>query len=426
MVSYIVTGGTSFLGRRVVQRLLDRDPAAIVHVGTHPRQRSDFDALAAGWRGGERAFALTGAHAPRVDHLIHLGPLHDPSDDASATAAALDLARNTGAFLHHVSSIAVAGEYAGTFFEEDFDLGQKLTSRQHRATFAAERAVRESGVPRWRIYRPGVVVGDSRTGEMDRIDGPYHFFSAVGALAGLPAELPIPLPDLGATNVVPVDYVAEAVVALVHRPGLLRRTFHLVNPEPQPFVAIYRALATAAGAPTGAGVLPVRAATLGALTQLPGVTTLRDLVFERLGLPAAAAPHLGSSARFISDSTRAQLRGTGIEPPAFDSYAATLWRYWRDHLDPRRARRGTEGARGRTALVSGTSSGVGPAAAHSRTRGLTLVRDGEDFRPPRDGVVSDVVPESSALTALAPMLRPLLAMPGPAGRMARIVPGLRR
>lgn len=271
MVSYIVTGGTGFLGRRVVQGLLDADPEAIVHVLVRAESLAKFTELAEGWHGGERVFALVGDltaerlglrdQAPKADHIVHLGAVYDMTADEAVTHAAnvagtrsvIALARELGAVLHHVSSVAVAGDHKGKFFEEDFDLGQNLTSPYHRTKFAAEQLVRESRGVRWRVYRPAIVVGDSRTGEMDKIDGPYYFFSAIAKLAGLPSELPMPLPDLGATNIVPVDYVAAAMVELVRKPGLDGRTFHLVNPEPQPFDAVYGALAAAAGAPTGVG-----------------------------------------------------------------------------------------------------------------------------------------------------------------------------
>ena len=113
--------------------------------------------------------------------------------------------------LHHVSSIAVAGEYKGMFREDMFDEGQKLPSPYHRTKFESERIVREQSNVPWRVYRPAVVVGDSQTGEMDKIDGPYYFFKAIQrARHALPEWVPLVGPDLGNTNVVPVDWVARA------------------------------------------------------------------------------------------------------------------------------------------------------------------------------------------------------------------------
>lgn len=410
MVSYIVTGGTGFLGRRVVRGLLDADPGSVVHVLVRAESLPKFTDLAAGWAGGDRVFPLVGdltadglgltRRAPDAEHVIHLGAVYDmTADEATAHAAnvagtrsVIALARELGAVLHHVSSVAVAGDHPGKFFEEDFDLGQQLTSPYHRTKFAAEQLVREASDLRWRVYRPAIIVGDSRTGEMDKIDGPYYFFGAIAALGGLPANLPLPLPDLGATNIVPVDYVAGAMVELVRRSGLDGRTFHLVNPEPQPFSDIYGALAAAAGAPTGVGQIPGSALALNGLAHIPGVPAVRDFLLERLGIPAAVAPHTSFAAEFISDSTRAQLRGTGLKVPAFDTYADRLWQYWRDNLDPNRDRPAgsVDPLHGRIVLITGASSGIGLATAHAvAERGATVLmvaRGHDDLADAADAV----------------------------------------
>jgi NAD(P)-dependent dehydrogenase (short-subunit alcohol dehydrogenase family) len=393
MVSYIVTGGTGFLGRRVVQDLLDRDADATVHVLVREASAAKLAELAAGWGASDRVFPLIGDltsehlglhdDPPHADHVVHLGAVYDMTADeedayaanVTGTRSVIALATRLGAMLHHVSSVAVAGDHRGEFFEDDFDLGQNLESPYHRTKFAAEKLVREAKDLRWRVYRPAIIVGDSRTGEMDKVDGPYYLFPAIAQLAGLPAQAPVMLPDLGATNIVPVDFVSAAMVELIRRPGLNRRTFHLVNPRPQPFGEIYAALARAAGAPTGLGTLPGSSGALRALGQLPGVPQARDYLLRQIGIPPQVAPHVAFASDFVSDFTRAQLHG--LTPPAFGSYAATLWDFWRTRMDPDRARPGRmagDPLLGRIVLITGASSGIGLATAHAvARRGATVL-----------------------------------------------------
>ncbi|WP_227982574.1 SDR family oxidoreductase [Nocardia spumae] len=394
MTGYIVTGGTGFLGRRVVEGLLAADPDAVVHILVREASAAKLAELATRWDATDRVFPLIGDltepglgladEPPAAEHVVHLGAVYDMTADEEAayaanvtgTRAVIALARERGAMLHHVSSVAVAGDHRGKFFEDDFDLGQNLESPYHRTKFAAERLVREARGLRWRVYRPAIIVGDSRTGEMDKLDGPYYFFPAIAGLAALPDGLPLPLPDLGATNIVPVDYVAAAMVELIGRPGLNKRTFHLVNPRPQPFTEIYGALSRAAGAPGGLGPVPGSHTVLQTLNRLPGVAAARDFLLAQLGIPAEVAPHVSFASEFVSDSTRALLRRARLEVPEFDDYADTLWRYWRTHLDPDRARRhnGGDRLRDRIVLITGASSGIGLATAHAvAARGATVL-----------------------------------------------------
>ena len=158
--------------------------------------------------------------------MVHCAAIYDITADEAdqraanvdGTRAVIDLALRLDATLHHVSSIAVAGTYRGEFTEDDFDVAQDLPTPYHQTKFEAEMLVRSAQGLRYRIYRPAVVVGDSRTGEMDKVDGPYYFFGVLAKLARLPRITPMVLPDTGRTNIVPVDYVVDALVELMHKP----------------------------------------------------------------------------------------------------------------------------------------------------------------------------------------------------------------
>src|SRR4051794_23444161 len=319
MATYLVTGGTGFVGRHLVERLLAREGSEVFLV-VRRQSLAKLDALSATWPSagrlepvvGDLTEPLLGVDSTDrdrmrggVDHVVHLAAVYDMTADDEAnrranvdgTRQALALAADLRAgVFHHVSSVAVAGDFAGEFTEDMFDEGQALPSPYHATKFEAERLVREQRDLTWRIYRPAIVVGHSATGVMDKVDGPYYFFPALARLAELPSWLPLVGPDLGDTNIVPVDYVAEATDALMHKPGLDGRAFHLVSPEPQPLLEVVNAFLRAAGAPTvslpvdrrlvGPAVSAIRAA-----TRMPGATLASQVVLDRLAVPPEVLPH---------------------------------------------------------------------------------------------------------------------------------------
>jgi NAD(P)-dependent dehydrogenase (short-subunit alcohol dehydrogenase family) len=393
MATYLVTGATGLIGRQFTQSLLAREDTERVALLVRESSQEKLASLVGQWPHADHVTLVLGdlstpglgvsAQARdqlrgNVDHIVHLAALYDITADDEAsikanvegTAHVVELASDLRAgCLHHVSSVAVAGDHEGMFTEDMFDVGQRLPTAYHRTKFEAEKLVREQTEVPFRIYRPAVVVGHSQTGEMDKIDGPYYLFPAISRLAALP-NVPIVGPDLGDTNIVPVDYVAKSLLELMTKAGLDGRTFHLVSPEPQSVVSVYNAFAKAAGAPTITVELERRLSkgvmALVKLTEhIPGVTIARDAILERVGIPPVLLETMSFSSVFSSASTRKALAGAGIEVPPLDDYAATLWRYWREHLDPFRARRhGPRGELdGRRVIITGASSGIGRATA---------------------------------------------------------------
>jgi thioester reductase-like protein len=207
-----------------------------------------------------------------------------------------------------------------------FDEGQPLTHAYHRTKFESERIAREESTIPWRVYRPAIVVGDSKTGEMDKVDGPYYFFGLLDGAARLPSPLRLVAPRLGATNIVPVDYVADAMDHIAHAPGHDGQAFFLINPEPQPTVEVLNLFARVAGAPQLVGALPRVA------MDLPLKLGPVRAVLDQLGIPAAAVDHASFTCTFDDARARAALAGTGIAVPPLESYAPVLWQYWKEHL----------------------------------------------------------------------------------------------
>ena len=392
MTTYLVTGATGLIGRHLVELILADEETERVWVTVRESSQHKLTEIAKDWPNPEKLTPVVGDIAQdlagvglediealrgKVDNVVHLAALYDiTADDEASVKANVDGTANVIALsraiqagcLHHVSSVAVAGDFGGTFTEDMFDEGQRLPTAYHRTKFESERLVREQTEVPWRVYRPAVVVGNSQTGEMDKIDGPYYLFPAIARLSSLP-NLPTMAPGLGDTNIVPVDYVAAAMHLLITKPGLDYRAFHLVNPEPQPTIGVFNAFARAAGAPTitteinggvGKGLLQVVKLT----EHIPGVTIARDAVMERVGMPAVLLEHLNFPSVFSSAATRKELAGQ-VEVPRLQDYANTLWAYWAENLDPFRARKhGPRGQLdGRNIVITGASSGIGRATA---------------------------------------------------------------
>ncbi|HVP02463.1 MAG TPA: SDR family oxidoreductase [Solirubrobacteraceae bacterium] len=393
-MSYFVTGATGFIGRNLVERLLER--GGDIHVLVREGSRERLDALIERWGAQGRVHPVVGdlaapmlgideawidEHRGKIDHVFHLAAIYDmtaPEErneilNVGGTRNLVALANALQPqILHHTSSVAAAGAYKGLFREDMFDEGQKLPSPYHRTKFESERIVREEATVPWRVYRPAIVVGDSRTGEMDKIDGPYYFFKAIQRARDLlPQWFPLAGPEVGDTNIVPVDYVADAMDAIAHREGVDGQAFHLAAPRMTKAGAALNEFARAAHAPQLAvrvdskllDALPKGVFSL--LMQLPQLKDVRRAILADLGIPDEIVGHMGFSCSFDTRDTERALAGTGIEVPPLDSYADRIWDYWERNLDPDLFKdRSLEAAvNGRTIVITGASSGIGRSAA---------------------------------------------------------------
>ncbi len=284
-MAYFVTGATGFIGSNLVPLLLKRTARkrganADIHLLARESSLVRLEHLIDTWTvktpaARARLKPVVGdLHEPLlgidpdtiaalreqgIAHFFHLAAVYDMTAGAEVnqlanvegTHHALELADAVGArLLHHVSSIAVAGTYRGEFGEDMFDVGQPLDHPYHRTKFESERLVRETATMPWRIYRPSIVVGDSRTGRTDKVDGPYYFFPLLKRAHRLvPDWVPLVGPELGSTNLVPVDFVAAALDHIAHQPGLNRHAFHLTDPNSSRVTDVLNTFAKVAGAP---------------------------------------------------------------------------------------------------------------------------------------------------------------------------------
>ena len=396
-MTYFVTGATGFIGKRLVKKLLARRDA-VVYFLIRQESRDKVPELLEYWEADEaRAVPVVGDLVKpllgvsrsdlkkltgKIEHLIHLAAVYDLKADAESQVAinvegtknAVALANEIGAgIFQHVSSIAAAGMYEGVFREDMFEEAEGLDHPYFATKHESEKIARTETRMPWRVYRPGLVVGDSKTGEMDKIDGPYYFFKLIQKMRELlPPWMPMVGLEGGRINIVPVDFVVDAIDHIAHKKGLDGQAFHLVDPTPYRVGDVLNIFTRAAHAPKFS--LRINAALLGfvpssvkkGLLALTPVRRIRNAVMKDLGLPDDIITFVNYPTRFDARETTAALKGSSISVPRLEDYAYRLWDYWERHLDPDlfidRTLKGQ--VQGKVVLVTGGSSGIGLAAAH--------------------------------------------------------------
>ncbi|MBK8067483.1 MAG: SDR family oxidoreductase [Rhodanobacteraceae bacterium] len=394
-MTYFVTGATGFLGRFLIGNLLKRK--GTIHVLVRRGSKDKFEALKERYpEAGDRLQAVTGDLTKpklglsaeslaqlrgKVKHFFHLAAIYDLSASAeSQQAANIDGTRNAvelageiraGCF-HHVSSIAAAGLYAGVFREDMFDEAENLDHPYFRTKHDSEGIVRKECKRPFRIYRPGMVVGHSKTGEIDKIDGPYYFFTLLKRLRqSLPPWVPTLGFEGGRINLVPVDFVVDAMDHIAHEKGLDGGCFHLTDPAPRRVGEVLNTFANAGHAPKMSMRIDARifqfipGSIRGAIGMLPPVRRILNHTLKSLNIPADVLKFFNYPTRFDSRETERVLKGTGIKVPDLDTYAWRLWDYWERHLDPDLFidRSLSSRVKDKVVLITGGSSGIGLATA---------------------------------------------------------------
>ena len=392
---YLVTGATGFIGKRLVRKLLARPGAEVAFLVRDPAPER-MAKLAEYWGVEVKSLkpikgdltkpdcgvsAATIKSLGKIDHMFHLAAIYDLAADpkeemetnieGTRNAVALAAKVKAGCF-HHVSSIAAAGLYNGVFREDMFDEAEHLDHPYFASKHESEKVVRKECKTPWRVYRPGVVVGDSKTGEMDKIDGPYYFFKFIQKLRKmLPAWMPTIGLEGGRINIVPVDFVVAALDHIAHVKGQDGKAFHLTDSDPHRVGDVLNIFAKAAHAP--AMTVRVNAGLFGfvppgvarALMALTPVRRVQRAIMSELGLPDGIFSFINYPTRFDNRDAEKLLKPAGITVPPLETYAHRLWDYWERNLDPDlfidRSLKGQVG--GRVVVITGGSAGIGKAAA---------------------------------------------------------------
>jgi dephospho-CoA kinase len=346
----LITGYPAFTARRMIAKLLASEPRTKLFVLARERFAAEAAQFVQRLPGAERAEVLVGdvcdmdlglssveyrALCKDVTWIHHLAGIYfmgvDPKTQREVnvlgTRNILDLAHDARqlARVVHWSTAMVSGDRRGTFYEEDLTAGQQFHNDYERTKHQAEQLVR-TALQRLPItvLRPGIIVGDSRTGEIDKLDGPYYLMVLIATNA---SGLRLPLLGRGETplHLVPIDYVIEAAWQVARSEGAAGKTFHLVDPAPLTARAVFEGVAAHAQTEKPRGHIPRPLAR--AVLRTPGLS--------RLGRgPLAFVDVLDHPIHYDATNTARALAGTGVTCPALGDYLPVLVRYVLDVSRP--------------------------------------------------------------------------------------------
>ncbi|MDZ7782268.1 MAG: SDR family oxidoreductase [Halioglobus sp.] len=390
-MAYFITGGTGFIGRNFIEKLRQREGA--IYVLIRATSMHKFEALqesmgADGGRlipvQGDLTQPMLGVDKAtreelrgKIHYFCHFAAIYDISADADVQIAAnIEGTRNAvrlaedlqaGSF-EHVSSIAAGGMYNGTFREDMFEEAEHLEHPYFSTKHDSEGIVRRECKIPWRVYRPAMVVGHSKTGEIDKIDGVYYFFKSLQKIRRLlPPWFPLVGVEGGTFNVVPVDYVVDAMDYIVHLDDLEGRCFHLTDPDHYSMGQLINIFAEAGHTPRFSMRLDSRMFSFvprtvrDTLAGLPPVKRVVNTLLADMGLPPSVTMFINYPTRYDNRDTQRALKGSGITCPDLRDYAPVIWDYWERNLDPDLfVDYSLEGnVKDKIVLITGGSSGIG-------------------------------------------------------------------
>jgi thioester reductase-like protein len=347
-MGFLITGFPGFIGRRLVRTLLERHPSTTVVAVVEPAMLDKAREVAAGHERIElvvgdiskRRLALADEDWARltaeVTHVFHLAAIYNlavPEEIAQrvnvdGTGNVLELCAACPQLkrLAYVSTAYVAGLRSGVVYEHELVMGQDFKNHYESTKFQAEVWVRDRmGEIPTTILRPAIVVGDSTSGETEKFDGPYYILRAISRAEKMHTP-PIQLGSPDASfNVVPVDFVVDAIAQAAFLEEAAGETLHLVDPEPLSSSELVCALAEAYGAKAPRMKLPPRM-----IEGTLRVSRVSDLLG---GTPRESIVYLNHRVTFDTRRAVELLTPLDLRPPNFRDYVGAMVSYFKQHED---------------------------------------------------------------------------------------------
>lgn len=338
MPSIFFTGFPGFLGSELLPRVLARtgdDALCLVQ----PKFRAMAEERA---RGNDRIRLVEGDITQALDHIDardirevwHLAAVYDlavPRDvgmriNVEGTRRVLDLAARAPRLerVHYVSTCYVSGTYPGVWREDDLEKGQRFNNFYEETKQLAEVEVRKRGLPST-IYRPSVVVGDSATGATQKFDGPYFVLQWLMRQPKIALLPTVGRPSRYRFNVVPRDFVMNAIEYLSGLPQSKGKTYAIADPSPLTVDETINTLAEA-GRRKVIRVPLTKGIAKGSLQYVPGV-------YRLLRIPPAAVDYFVHPTLYDTTNTTTDLAGSGIAAPRLRDYMPRLVEFWRAHRE---------------------------------------------------------------------------------------------
>jgi len=348
----LVTGFPGFIAGRLLDKLLPEHPDAQWFFLVERRfagdaadrcraVERDHPGFAGKWHVVEgdirkKGLGMSDEHLARVRehtrHVWHLAAIYDlkvPQSLAYAvnvdgTIHVLDLCESCDNFesLFYISTCYVAGDRHGRVYEDELDEGQGFKNHYESTKHWAEKHVRHrmDRVPAV-VFRPAIVVGDSKTGETIKGDGPYF---AMQLMLRLPKAIPMVNmgKSLAPVNLVPVDWLVDAMVAISLDPKAVGKTFQLADHAPYRAHELMQFMSDETGHGKIVADIPWR---------IIGPFTRRRRVQKLLRIPKQVFIYFNHEVEFDTSNTSTFLKGKLDPCPRFPDYLPALVEYGRNN-----------------------------------------------------------------------------------------------